>query len=159
MKVLAVFSLALALLGCRREQDDDRGLSKKADIDTQTELVAIEQLRSDFELAIKKGEYDKIEQFVTRDVKTVGAGGDGWDQMRQLGRDRGRFPYDSIIMQPTETVIINDSMAYDWGTSSVYYTDEKGSPVELQDSFLVLLKKEKGKWKIYREVASSLVTE
>ncbi len=46
-----------------------------------------------------------------------------------------------------------------FGTSSVYYTNENGEPVELEDTFLVILKKDKtdGKWRIHREVASAVV--
>ena len=48
-------------------------------------------------------------------------------------------------------------MAYDWGTSTIYYTDNDGAPVKIEDSFFVLLKKENGEWKIYREMSSSVV--
>jgi ketosteroid isomerase-like protein len=61
-------------------------------------------------------------------------------------------------MKPTETVILNDSMAYDFGTSTVYFTNAEGKSVELYDTFLVLLKKgEDGNWRMYREVASSRI--
>jgi len=71
----------------------------------------------------------------------------------------GQFSYDSIRMQPIETVIVSDTVAYDFGTSSVFYTNENGEPVELEDTFLVILKKDKkdGKWRIHREVASAVV--
>ena len=60
-------------------------------------------------------------------------------------------------MQPKETIIVSDSVAYDFGTSSVYYTNEQGEPVEIQDTFLAILKKDKndGKWKLHREVATT----
>ena len=69
----------------------------------------------------------------------------------------GMFSYDSIIMSPKETVILNDSMAYDFGTSKVYYTNSEGVSIELRDSFIVLLKKEDGRWKMFRELASGTV--
>lgn len=60
-------------------------------------------------------------------------------------------------MTPKETVILSDTMAYDFGVSRTYYTDENGTVHEMGDSFLVLLKKVDGEWKLYRELASSLV--
>ena len=62
-------------------------------------------------------------------------------------------------MSPEETVIVSDSIAYDYGTSKVYYTNDKGESVELQDTFLVIMKKDKndGVWRLHREVASSIV--
>ena len=60
-------------------------------------------------------------------------------------------------MKPTETIIVSDSVAYDFGTSSVYYTNEQGEPIEIEDTFLAILKKDKsdGKWKLHREVATT----
>ncbi|NNL01733.1 MAG: hypothetical protein HKP39_05615, partial [Eudoraea sp.] len=51
-------------------------------------------------------------------------------------------------------------IAYDFGVSRVYYTNSEGNVVELKDSFLVILKKDKdGTWRLHREVASSNVTD
>ena len=51
-------------------------------------------------------------------------------------------------------------MAYDFGVSSVYYTDENGTVHEMEDTFLVIMKKNKnGAWKLHRELASSLVID
>jgi hypothetical protein len=126
-------------------------------MDVEKEMADIENLRNSFTSSIKEGRYQDIPKYVSSDVKTIRAGGPGWDDMFALGAKRGRFPYDSIIMNPTETFILNDTMAYDWGNSLVYYTDEAGEKVELKNSFLVILKKEKGEWKLHREVASSVV--
>jgi hypothetical protein len=66
------------------------------------------------------------------------------------------FPYDSLVMSPRETVIMNDSMAYDFGMSMTYTTDANDSLVILHDTFLVLLRKDStGEWKLFREVASA----
>lgn len=78
-----------------------------------------------------------------------------WKEYRRLREEPlGKFRYDSLIMYPQETFIMNDSMAYDFGTSKVYFMDAEGETVELEDTFLVLLKKENGQWKMHREVAS-----
>lgn len=127
------------------------------EIDIEKELEGIEDLRSNFVLALKEGRYEDIGKLVTADAKTIRAGGSGFDEMFALGNERGMFPYDSIIMTPTETQIMNDSMAYDWGSSKTYYTNKEGEKIELRNSFLAILKKIDGEWKLHREVASSVI--
>ena len=48
-------------------------------------------------------------------------------------------------------------MAYDWGSSKTYYTNKEGEKIELRNSFLAILKKIDGEWKLHREVASSVI--
>lgn len=146
--------LAALLLACNATKEPQKASTP---LNSGEELAAIEELRSEFSRAIKQGRYQDLGQWLSADAKTVRAAGGGWDTMYALGQERGRFPYDSIRMTPTETFILNDTMAYDWGTSKVYYTNEHGQAVELRDSYLVILKKENGKWKLHREVASSVV--
>ena len=155
----AIFPLVIILLFACNNANEQNKLAEPItnNIDMKKELAAIEEVRANFSLAIKEGRYEDIGQWVTSDVKTVRPGGDEWDNMFALGKERGRFPYDSIIMTPTETYIMNDTMAYDWGTSSVYYTNGEGNQIELKDAFLVIMKKENGEWKLYREVGSSFV--
>ena len=126
----------------------------KSAIDIAAELEAIEATRSNFATALKEGRFKDTGKYVTGDISTVIPASKGWLEMYALGKERGRVPYDSIIMTPIETYIMNDSMAYDFGTSQVYYTNEEGDVVELQDTFLAILKKENGVWKLHREVAS-----
>jgi ketosteroid isomerase-like protein len=156
MKTVLFLSISLLLFGCDTNQRK-RVESSSHKIDMAKELAAIEKVRESFSSALKEGRYEDIGQWITSDVKTVRPGGPGWDNMFALAKERGRFPYDSIFMKPTETYIMNDTMAYDWGASSVYYTNEAGNPVELKNSFLVILKKENGEWKLHREVGSSIV--
>ena len=149
--------LALIILTAGCSQRDETSTEAKDHIDIASELAAIENLRNDFSSAIREGRYDELGQYITQDAKVVGPGAEEWTRMYALAQERGIFPYDSIIMLPTETKILNETMAYDWGTSSVYYTDEDGNPVKLRNSFLVLLKKEDGEWRLFREVGSSRV--
>lgn len=156
MKNSLILAFIFSLISCTGERTDSSA-SSATTIDFEKELAGIEATRSNFILAIKEGRYQDIGQWVTSDVKTIRAGGSGWDNMFALGKDRGRFPYDSIVMNPTETYIMNDSMAYDWGSSKTYYTNENGEQVELRNSFLVIMKKVDGEWKLHREVASSVL--
>ncbi len=148
--------MALLLISCNGK-NNQTVTNSTMEIDIQAELKSIEETRSSVILAIKEGRYQDIGQWVTPNAKTIRPGGPSFDEMFTLGRERGIFPYDSIIMTPTETYIMNDSMAYDWGSSRTYYTNEEGKQIELRNSFLVILKKIDGKWKLHREVASSVL--
>lgn len=129
-------------------------------IDIPAELESIEETRTAFQLAIKENRYGDLKQYSTPDFKAVSPGSEDWLEYKKIReKPMGKFSYDSIRMRPQETIIASDSVAYDFGTSSVYYTNAEGTAVELKDTFLVILKKDKndGKWKIHREVASATV--
>ena len=132
----------------------------KAEIDLEAELASIETTRAAFQKAVKENDMETLMTVSTRDVKTVGPASAGWLDMYRLGADKGPFPYDSIIMIPTETIIVSDSVAYDMGNSKVYYTNEVGEVVELTNTFLAIIKKGKdGTWKLHREVGSGNVVK
>jgi hypothetical protein len=156
MKNIKFFLIVILLLGCSNREKSTEISNQEFDV--ESEMVGIEETRTAFQLAIKEGRYHDLQKFTTTDVKTVGPGSEEWNTMYRLGVDRGQFPYDSIVMNPTETVIVNDSIAYDYGTSKVYYTNENGQSIILEDTFLAILKKDKdGVWKLHREVASSQI--
>ena len=158
MKFVKLLLMVILSAGCTNGEKSTETLNRE--LDQEVEKVGIEKTRAAFQLAIKEGRYQDLQKFTTNDVNTVGPGNASWNAMYKLGVDRGRFPYDSIIMNPTETVIMNDSMAYDFGTSKVYYTDENGQSRMLEDTFLAILKKDNdGVWKLHREVASSSVKQ
>ena len=161
MKNLIPLLFTLTFISCS-ERSNKPGLKTdiESKIDIQAELESIEILRAEFQQAIKEKRYGDLKQFTTSDFKGVSPGGEDWLEYKRLReKPMGQFSYDSIIMRPQETVIVSDTVAYDFGTSSVYYTNADGESVELTDTFLVILKKDKkdGKWKIHREVASSVV--
>ncbi|MEM6643604.1 MAG: nuclear transport factor 2 family protein [Bacteroidota bacterium] len=157
MKNLTITWFVLTLMSCSGNQESEQEVLEKNRLDIKTELQLIEETRSNVVLAIKEARYQDISQWVTPDAKTVRPGGPNFDEMFTLGRERGIFPYDSIEMTPIETYIMNDTMAYDWGSSKTYYTDAEGQQIELKNSFLVILKKIDGRWKLHREVASSVL--
>jgi ketosteroid isomerase-like protein len=132
----------------------------KAEIlDIPAELAKIEAMRKSFEQTVREKRYGDLGKFTTPDMISVGPGSADWIAYRKLREEHGnKFRYDSIIMKPKETVIVSDSIAYDFGVSSMYYTDENGTVHELEDTFLVILKRmNNGEWKLHRELASSLV--
>lgn len=121
-------------------------------------MAAIEETRSGFQLAIKERRYADLGKYATPDMISLTPICGEWAAYNELVQGSGgQFGYDSIRMQPQETVIVSDSVAYDFGTSKVYYTDSTGQAVEISDTFLVILKKDKtdGSWKLHREVATT----
>ena len=127
-------------------------------IDIQAELASIEETRAGFQLAIKEKRYTDLRNYGTKDIISLTPICGTWEEYKRLRNEPvGSFSYDSLIMKPKETIIVSDSIAYDFGTSSVYYTNEQGKPIEIEDTFLAILKKDKsdGKWKLHREVATT----
>lgn len=149
------------LSACKHEADNKETVEiQETKINIDKELASIEQTRKAFQLAIKEKRYGDLAQYAMPDMKAVSPGSVEWLEYRKQREARlGKFSYDSIVMKPQETIVANDSLAYDYGTSTVYYTNDKGESVELYDTFIVILKKDKqdGKWKMYREVASAIV--
>jgi ketosteroid isomerase-like protein len=162
MRNLILFVSALFLVtSCNKtNKEPELKPTESKTIDIQAELNSIEETRSAFQLAIKEKRYGDLAKYSTSDFKAVSPGSEDWLEYKRIReKPMGKFSYDSIRMRPQETIIASDSIAYDFGTSSVYYTNVEGDPVELKDTFLVILKKDKsdGKWKIHREVASAVV--
>lgn len=158
MKQIFFIFLIICLNACNPEKPEIT--DTPAQFDVNTALTAIEETRSEFQLAIKEKRYAELSKYSTPDFEGVSPGSEDWMEYKRLReKPMGQFSYDSIRMRPKETIIVADSVAYDYGVSSVYYTNDQGESVELKDTFLVILKKDKndGKWKIHREVASAIV--
>jgi len=159
MKNLLFILLTLFLLSCNEKNNKTE--IKSTDIkefDIQEKLSSIEETRKGFQLAIKEKRYADLRNFASKDIISLTPVCGTWEEYKRLRNEPvGSFSYDSLVMQPKETIIVSDSVAYDFGTSSVYYTNEQGEPVEIQDTFLAILKKDKndGKWKLHREVATT----
>jgi ketosteroid isomerase-like protein len=161
MKNAIILLLLAQLFGCVKETSQSQhDITEVKEVDIQAELASIEETREAFQLAIKEKRYADLGQYTTPDFIAVSPGSVDWLEYKRLREgSSGKFSYDSIRMRPKETIVVSDSVTYDFGTSTVYYTDENGFQVQLEDTFLVILKKDKsdGKWKIHREVASALV--
>ena len=162
MKNAVILLLVLALISCGEKQD--KVVVKPVqtnEIDVEAKLAKIEQVRKSFEQTVKESRYEDLGKFTTEDMISIGPGSEDWIAYRKLREQHGnKFRYDSIKMNPKETVILSDTMAYDFGISSVYYTDESGTVHKMEDTFMVIMKKTKdGEWKLHRELASSLVID
>lgn len=142
--------------------EDKTEIAVENELDIEAELKSIEELRSGFELAIKEKRYGDLKMFGTKDIISLTPVCGEWEEYKtQRSSPNELFSYDSLVMRPKETIIVSDSVAYDFGTSSVYYTNTDGQAVEITDTFLAILKKDKnnGRWKLHREVATTNMIE
>lgn len=155
--------LALFLISCHEtNKENELKTSNFKGIDLEAELNSIEELRSGFELAIKEKRYGDLKMYGTKDIISLTPVCGEWEPYKsQRANPNELFSYDSLVMRPKETIIVSDSVAYDFGTSSVYYTNTEGQAVEITDTFLAILKKDKnnGRWKLHREVATTNMME
>ena len=163
MKNVVILFVTLFLLSCNEKNNQAEIKSTDENkIDIQAELASIEETRAGFQLAIKEKRYADLKNFSTKEIVSLTPVCGTWEEYKRL-RDEpvGSFSYDSLVMKPKETIIVSDSVAYDFGTSSVFYTNEEGEPIEIEDTFLAILKKDKsdGKWKLHREVATTNMLE
>lgn len=158
MKYLIYVLLIFSVFSCTTT---DKAEEQTTSLDIPAEIEKINNMRKDFEQTVREKRYGDLGKFTTKDMISVGPGSADWVAYRKLREEHGnKFRYDSIFMNPIETVIVSDTIAYDFGVSSMFYTDEKGIVHELEDTFLVILKRtEDGQWKLHRELASSLVLE
>lgn len=163
MKNLLFAFLILLLISCAEKNNQIKMNSTEKDkINIKAELALIEKTRAEFQLAIKEKRYADLKEFGTNDIISLTPICGTWEEYKRLRNEPvGSFSYDSLIMKPKETIIVSDSIAYDFGTSSMYYTNAEGEPVEIHDTFLAILKKDKsdGKWKLHREVATTNMME
>lgn len=148
----------LLLFGCQQPtQNNNETLNSE---ELAKELKSIEVTRAGFIKAIDEKQYQDLANWTTKDLIQVLPNDAAWNSMFQSRGILGLFPYDSIRMQPIETVILNDSMAYDFGVSTVYFADSLGQTNHVKDTYLALLKKDSiGRWRLFREVASSNILE
>lgn len=150
---LVFLFLLFIIISCNNSNDN---IDVTTPIDIETELQSIDNTRKKFMKAVKDNDGETIGKLITNNVKTIGPGSDAWKDMYTNALNQGPFPYDSIIMYPKETIIVSDSIAYDFGNSNVYYTNQDGQAVELRNTFLAILKKgDDGVWRLHREVASA----
>ena len=165
MRFFSLLMLTFIILSCNENKQQKNPDSSEAadskvstELNIQEELASIEETRTGFQNAIKENRFGDLGKYATNDVKSLTPDCGDWEAFKLIRENpSGEFHYDSLVMSPRETIIVSDSVAYDFGTSSTYYTNEKGEAIELTATFLAILKKDKndGKWKLHREVANT----
>ncbi|MCH4824402.1 DUF4440 domain-containing protein [Gramella lutea] len=157
MKSFVTLILLALLISCD-QQHEKTEVKEKDPVDLEKELASIEETRSNFEKAIAEKRYADLGNYSTQDLISLTPVCGEWEEYKNMIENPvGSFSYDSIKMQPKETIVVSDSIAYDFGISSSYYTNSEGEPVEIKASFLAILKKDSrdGVWKLHREVATT----
>jgi ketosteroid isomerase-like protein len=151
-----ILIILLVLIGCKESENSN---NIQSDTNKHEEMMkSINKFHKSYELAIKENRLDDMDKLYTDDAKVIPAGGEEWNKLLNLAVKRGvSVAYDSLFISIEQTEILNDSMAYDWGTSKIYYTDDNNESQEVEDSFFALLKRRNNEWKIYRELSSSVV--
>ncbi|MUP46573.1 nuclear transport factor 2 family protein [Gramella sp. BOM4] len=158
MKKLIGLLCIIGLFSCDSGENKPEKPERVNSINMEKELASIEETRTNFQNAIAEKRYEDLSKYATRDLISLTPVCGEWEEYKKMVEDsKGLFSYDSIRMNPEETIILNDSIAYDFGTSTSYYTNSEGEPTEIKASFLAILKKDKkdGVWKLYREVATT----
>tara|TARA_Y100000588_G_scaffold392202_1_gene503242 strand:- start:1207 stop:1713 length:507 start_codon:yes stop_codon:yes gene_type:complete len=164
MKNTLLAFLACFLVSCNNKNEqadsalDDSVHTDSIEVNVEEELQSIEETRTAFQQAIKENRFGDLRKLATNDVKSLTPDCGEWEAFKTIRENpNGEFHYDSLVMRPKETIIVSDSVAYDFGTSSTYYTNENGEAIELTATFLAILKKDRndGKWKLHREVANT----
>ena len=164
MKNTLLAFLACFLVSCNNKNEQtDSALDGSVhtdliEVNVEEELQSIEETRTAFQQAIKENRFGDLRKHGTNDVMSLTPDCGEWEAFKTIRENPvGEFHYDSLVMRPKETIIVSDSVAYDFGTSSTYYTNENGEAIELTATFLAILKKDRndGKWKLHREVANT----
>ncbi|TBW28708.1 DUF4440 domain-containing protein [Gramella sp. KN1008] len=161
MKNLIIILLVFCFISCNTNQNKTEKVDNNP-INVNEELASIEKTRTNFENAIAEKRYEDLAKYATADLISLTPICGEWEEYKKLVENpKGLFSYDSIRMKPKETIILNDSVAYDFGTSSSFYTNSEGRAVEIKASFLAILKKDKkdGVWKLHREVATTNIND
>jgi ketosteroid isomerase-like protein len=164
MKNTLLAFLACFLVSCNNKNEQtDSALNgsdhtNSIEVNVEEELQSIEETRTAFQQAIKENRFGDLRKHATNDIMSLTPDCGEWEAFKTIRENpTGEFHYDSLVMIPKETIIVSDSVAYDFGTSSTYYTNENGEAIELTATFLAILKKDRndGKWKLHREVANT----
>ena len=164
MKNILLVFLACFLVSCNNKNEQTDSALNGSDhtdsieVNVEKELQSIEKTRTAYQQAIKENRFGDLRKHATNDVNSLTPDCGEWEAFKTIKENpTGEFHYDSLVMRPKETIIVSDSVAYDFGTSSTYYTNENGEAIELTATFLAILKKDRndGKWKLHREVANT----
>jgi uncharacterized protein (TIGR02246 family) len=153
------FVLAGALLGvtaaCQPPADQE-GMEAAA-VDTAAILDAFDEVRADYEEAFDAGDFAGVASHYTGDAVASFPGAPpvtgraGIQSAMEETTPEGA----TVTIEPSETRVLSNDVAYDFGTSTQSFTPEGADePVESTSSYLVILNRTANGWKISRAVVS-----
>lgn len=170
-KLLNAFSLIGAVLflfaqfGCSNPQEygednpKDEVVEEEAAMDTSVVMAELDEMRNAYMAMVESGDYSAMQEMGHPDFMAVGPTGPEWDELRSYAPENGPYPVGARLMiSPMETIIINEEWAYEMGKSQMNYTPEGADEAMiLHDTYLMLFRNEGDGWKLYREVATSVL--
>jgi ketosteroid isomerase-like protein len=128
-----------------------------ATIDTAAETAEIDRVRTDFMAAMAAQDFAALGALSHPEFQQVMPGGRAHLEMFAAATNGPFPPGYRLDIKPTELVIMSEDWAYEYGTTTIsYQPDGAEAPIELPNTYLMLLKKQDGAWKPYREVASAM---
>lgn len=128
-----------------------------AETGAASEKAAIDKVREDFMAAMAAADFAALGALAHPDFVQVMPGGPEHLAMFAAAGEAPFPPGYNLDITPQELVIINEDWAYEFGTTIISWQPEGAdAPVTIPNTYLMLLKKQDGQWKPYREVASAL---
>lgn len=127
----------------------------EAAIDTAAILESVDSLRLAYQRAVAEADWPALGRMVTEDAMVVQPGPAAWDSA--AAASEAPFPEGSTLeITPRETRVLSRDWVYQLGSGALTWTPEGADgPRTLRDTYLVLLHRTDGGWKVHREVASS----
>lgn len=136
----------------------DIEIEAEPEIDREAILAELNEMRGNFEQFVATLDMEIAGPLMAEGTVMVPPAGGGWSDMLAAAAAIGApyAPGMTADITPIETVVINEEWAYEFGTSVFTWTPEGASePVELEDTFLIILRNQGEGWKVWREVASA----
>lgn len=157
---VAALALAVAatLAAC---QPADRAADEEADTteaEPATQTAALDSMRTAFEEAVARGDFEAQAAFYTADA-ILSMPGTGVIQGRDSIRaalERTTPPGATLDIRPLEVRSLGSDWRYELGTGTFTFTPE-GSDAEQRatSTYLVLMKRTQDGWRLHREVLSA----
>lgn len=125
-------------------------------VDTAAILASVDSLRAAYQRRVAEDDYGRLAELVSEDALMVGAGGAGWDAVRDAAGDAPFPPGATLEVDPRETRVLAEDWVYELGSATLTWTPEgSDQALEARDTYLILLHRTDDGWKVHREVASS----
>ncbi len=151
--VLTLFSLTLCLQGCTEKAEIKAVPVAETEFDLTKAKAEIEEANKNFMALVAAGDSVGIANLYTSDAKLMFAG-----KPADVGRANIQTTFSQILNSgvtkidlKTIEVFGSEDLLAEEGEVIVYVNDM----VVAEEKFIVLWKKEEGKWKIFRDISNS----
>lgn len=153
-RLSALFIAVLLTVGLAACQPSGEPSSQRATVDTAAVLASIDSMRALYEKSAAERDFKTLASMRADGAITVGPGGPKWNSF-MAASEKLLPPGTQLDIKPIEAGVLSKEWAYDFGVTTVTYTPDGASePRTLHTTSLLLFRKTKDGWKMYREVAS-----